>query len=142
MLHTIQPKHKRKKKKIVGKGGCHGKTAGRGTKGQKSRAGRKIRPQIRDLIKKIPKLRGYDARSIKRRPIMELNFSLIEKHFKPNEEISIQTLMAKRLIKNKKTLVKVLANGELQNSYIFKGLKYSQKAKEKILASGSKIIDQ
>ncbi len=140
MLHTIQPKHKRKQKKIVGKGGPHGKTAGRGTKGQKGRSGRKIRPQIRDLIKKIPKLRGYDARQIKRKSIVELTFSLLEKYFKPGEEISKESLLAKGLIKNNRTIPKILANDNLKNVYTFKGLKYSKKAKEKIIASGSKIL--
>lgn len=141
MLHTIQPKHKRRQKKIVGKGGRYGKTAGRGTKGQKSRSGRKIRPQIRDFIKKIPKLRGYDARYLKRKPTVELNFGLIEKHFKPGEEISKETLKAKGLIKTNRTIAKVLASDDLKNSYTFKGLRYSKKAKEKIIASGSKIVE-
>ena len=57
-LHEIQPKTKRKTKKTVGRGGKRGKTSGRGTKGQKARAGHRIRPAIRDVIKKIPKRRG------------------------------------------------------------------------------------
>jgi large subunit ribosomal protein L15 len=46
-------------KKRVGRGGDRGKTSGRGTKGQKARAGHRIRPEIRDMIKKLPKRRGY-----------------------------------------------------------------------------------
>ena len=42
----------------VGRGGKRGKTSGRGTKGQNARAGRKKRPEMRDFIKRIPKLRG------------------------------------------------------------------------------------
>ncbi|TAJ14301.1 50S ribosomal protein L15, partial [Patescibacteria group bacterium] len=38
----------------VGRGGTRGKTSGRGTKGQKARAGAKFRPEWRDIIKKIP----------------------------------------------------------------------------------------
>jgi large subunit ribosomal protein L15 len=45
--------------KRVGRGGDRGKTSGRGTKGQKARAGHHIRPEIRDMIKKMPKRRGY-----------------------------------------------------------------------------------
>jgi len=57
-LHQIQPIHKLKKKKRVGRGGKRGTYCGRGIKGQKARAGAKIRPEIRDLIKRIPKLKG------------------------------------------------------------------------------------
>ena len=47
----------------VARGGKRGKTAGRGTKGQKARAGHKIRPEIRDVIMRLPKLRGYSFKS-------------------------------------------------------------------------------
>ena len=63
-LHEIKPTHKLKTKKRVGRGGKKGTYSGRGVKGQKSRAGAKIRPEIRDLIKKMPKKRGY--KNIKR----------------------------------------------------------------------------
>ena len=43
---------------IVGRGGKRGKTSGRGGKGQTARAGNKRRPELRDFIKRIPKLRG------------------------------------------------------------------------------------
>jgi len=57
-LHQVQPIHKNKSKKRVGRGGKRGTYSGRGMKGQKSRAGRKIRPAVRDLIQRTPKLRG------------------------------------------------------------------------------------
>src|SRR3989344_3053869 len=52
-------KSSNKKTKRIGRGGKRGSFSGRGIKGQKSRAGRRIRPQIRDIIKKIHKRRGY-----------------------------------------------------------------------------------
>jgi large subunit ribosomal protein L15 len=57
-LHEIKGL-KNKEKKRVGRGGKRGTYCGRGIKGQKARAGAKIRPALRDFIKKIPKLRGY-----------------------------------------------------------------------------------
>ena len=57
-LHTLKRKTKNKKDREVGRGGRHAKTSGRGTKGQNARAGRKLRPQLRDIIKKLPKRRG------------------------------------------------------------------------------------
>ena len=57
-LHTLQPLNSLKGKKRVGRGGKRGTYSGRGQKGQRSRAGRKIRPAMRDLIQRLPKLRG------------------------------------------------------------------------------------
>jgi ribosomal protein L15 len=55
-LHTLKRKTQRQTKQQVGRGSKRGKTSGRGQKGQTSRAGRKLRPEIREIIKKIPKL--------------------------------------------------------------------------------------
>jgi len=57
-LHDIRSLFRVYKKRRVGRGGKRGKTSGRGMKGQKSRAGRRIRPAIRDVMKKFPKKRG------------------------------------------------------------------------------------
>ncbi len=57
-LHQIKPLHKPQKSKRVGRGGKRGTYSGKGIKGQKSRAGKNIRPAIRDFIGKIPKLKG------------------------------------------------------------------------------------
>ena len=64
-LQELKPIHRLKKKKRVGRGGKRGTYCGRGIKGQKSRAGRKLKPLIRDVIKKYPKLRGYRFKSKK-----------------------------------------------------------------------------
>ena len=53
-----------KKDRLVGRGGKHAKTSGRGGKGQTARAGNKRRPELRDIIKKLPKNRGYKFRTI------------------------------------------------------------------------------
>jgi large subunit ribosomal protein L15 len=58
-LHEIKPTHKLKKRKRVSRGGKRGTYSGRGQKGQLSRAGRKLKPLIREIIKRYPKLRGY-----------------------------------------------------------------------------------
>lgn len=51
---------------MVGRGGKHAKTSGRGGKGQTARAGNKRRPALRDIIKKLPKNRGYRFQSAKK----------------------------------------------------------------------------
>lgn len=50
---------------MVGRGGKHAKTSGRGGKGQTARAGNKRRPELRDIIKKLPKLRGYRFKPVR-----------------------------------------------------------------------------
>lgn len=65
-IHTLKRTHKNKKDRIVGRGGKHAKTSGRGGKGQTARAGNKRRPELRDIIKKLPKMRGYQFKSINR----------------------------------------------------------------------------
>lgn len=77
-LHTLKPKTPRKKAKQVGRGGTRGKTAGRGTKGQNARAGRKKRPELRDFIKRIPKLRGRGINSLKSRQVKLTGVALKE----------------------------------------------------------------
>ncbi|MDO8424168.1 MAG: uL15 family ribosomal protein [bacterium] len=64
-FHTLKRKTPNKKSKMVGRGGTRGKTSGRGTKGQNARAGRKKRPELRDFIKRVPKLRGRGKSSLK-----------------------------------------------------------------------------
>lgn len=66
-FHTLKRKTPNKKSKQVGRGGTRGKTSGRGTKGQNARAGRKKRPELRDFIKRVPKLRGRGKSSLKSR---------------------------------------------------------------------------
>ncbi len=64
-LHEVKPIHKNESRKRIGRGGKRGTYSGKGIKGQKSRAGRKIRPAVRDLIQRTPKLRGSGDRSAK-----------------------------------------------------------------------------
>lgn len=65
-IHELKRKHKNKKDRIVGRGGKHAKTSGRGGKGQTARAGNKRRPELRDIIKKLPKMRGYKVKSMEK----------------------------------------------------------------------------
>ena len=68
--HNLKRLHKNKKDRIVGRGGKHAKTAGRGGKGQTARAGNKRRPELRDIIKKLPKNRGYKFNSVRKAAIL------------------------------------------------------------------------
>ncbi len=66
-FHSLKRKTPNKRSKQVGRGGTRGKTSGRGTKGQNARAGRKKRPELRDFIKRVPKLRGRGKSPLKSR---------------------------------------------------------------------------
>jgi large subunit ribosomal protein L15 len=143
-IHNIVRKNKNKKRMIVARGGHRGKTAGRGTKGQKARAGHKIRPEIRDLIKRIPKLRGRGKNSnlsIHERPIA-LNIDALELVFSAGETVSRTSLMEHGLISmrnGKIPDVKILGNGDLTKKLTVKGLAVSASAKEKIEKAGGAL---
>lgn len=136
-LHQIIPKHKLKKKKRVGRGGKKGTYCGRGVKGQKSRAGRKLKPIIREILKKYPKLRGFKFPPKSEKPEI-VNLEILEKKFKENEIVTIETLKQKKIIK-KGEKVKILGKGELTKKLVFEGLLFSKSAKEKIEKIGGKI---
>ncbi len=78
-FHTLKRKTANKKSRQVGRGGTRGKTSGRGTKGQNARAGHKNRPELRDFIKRVPKLRGRGKNSNKSRQVKLVGAPLKEK---------------------------------------------------------------
>lgn len=143
-MSTLLSKTKNKKAKRVGRGGTRGKTSGRGTKGQKARAGHRIRPHIRDIIKKLPKLRGRGKNSNKvfRAKAAVVNLSAIDAVFTANERVTPGALLAKGLIKRTKGVlpaVKVLSNGAITKALIFKNCHISESAKKKITAAAGTI---
>lgn len=140
-LHNLKPKTKGKNEKRVGRGGKRGTTSGRGTKGQKSRSGHRIRPAIRDVMRRIPKARGYSFKSFEDN-FAAVGLSLLENNFNNGEKVTPKTLVAKGLIKvGKGTLpkVKVLNGGRLTKKLILENLAVSQPAAAKILAAGGEI---
>lgn len=133
-----------KKKKRIGRGGKKGNYSGRGMKGQKSRAGHKIRPALRDVILKFPKKRGLGNIKIKKN-IFEINLGDIEKKFSSGETISLQSLQERKVLKIPKSIksfrVKILGKGELTKNLFFKPeFIFTESALKKIELSGSKII--
>jgi len=102
-FHNLKKNKTNRKAKQVGRGSTRGKTSGRGTKGQNARAGRKKRPEMRDIIKRLPKLRGRGKNFLKSRKVKPLavNLSRVKKYFKEGEEINSKTLLEKGLIKTR-----------------------------------------
>src|SRR3989344_9392362 len=96
-IHEVKPKLKKHAQKRVGRGGKRGTYSGRGIKGQKARAGHRIRPALRDIIKKIPKLRGYRVKVVEK-PLVTVDVTALSKHYVDGEVVTPSSLLKKGLI--------------------------------------------
>jgi large subunit ribosomal protein L15 len=143
-LNNLVPKTKNKKTMLVGRGGKRGKTSGRGGKGQTARAGNKKRPELRDFIKRIPKLRGRGVnqnKSINTRPVI-VNLSDIEAVFETGSVISPATLIERNTISTldgKIPQVKILGSGDITKKFAIENCLISEQAKEKVLKAGGSV---
>jgi len=143
-LNSLSPRTKNKKIAPVGRGGRRGKTSGRGHKGQTSRAGHKIRPEARDLIKKIPKLRGHGknrSRTVRidRNIVSPINIAVIETAYNAGETVSPSSLLARglvRRVKGRAPSVKILGAGPFTKAFIIKNCSMSTIAHKALLAIG------
>ncbi len=127
----------------VGRGGTRGKTSGRGTKGQNARAGRKKRPEIRDTIKRLPKLRGRGKNSNKtiELEVRAVNLSKLSV-FSAGQTISPQSLVAQKIVSRVHGLdpkIKILGSGDVTIALTFVSCSVSESARKKIEAAGGKI---
>lgn len=141
-LHELKSIKSRVSRRI-GRGGKRGTTSGRGTKGQHSRAGRRVRPAERDLIMRLPKLRGFRNKP-KSDTVKALNLDELSKKLKSFVktgplEVTIDVLKAAGVLGKKfKGEIKILADGEIEFPIVLKGLKVSKAAQEKIAKAGGK----
>jgi large subunit ribosomal protein L15 len=143
MLDTLHTTTKRKKKKLIGRGGKHAKTAGRGTKGQKARAGHRMRPQMRDIIKKLPKLRGRGKNSNKAFRVDAVVVNLRDLSvFAKGDTVTPATLKAKGLVKEVGgvlPMVKILGTGTIESALTVYDCLVSVSAKEAIEKAGGTV---
>ncbi len=140
-LHNIQRIHPNKRSENVGRGGKRGKTSGRGTKGQNARAGRKKRPEIRDFIKRLPKLRGYAFNTIERKSV-PVNLDVLDKAFSSGDIVNPAAFVAKGIagtFKGGNPRIKILASGEITKKISVSGCTVSAAAKAKIEKAGGKV---
>ncbi len=129
-----------KKKRRVGRGGARGTYSGRGVKGQKARAGTGGEPIIRGLIKRYPKLRGYNTTEGKDKAVV--NVKDLENAFEEKEEITPEKLANKGLVKREKGRapeVKILGEGKITKSLTIKDCSFSKTAEKKIKKAGGSI---
>lgn len=145
MLNTLKRTHKNKKSRQIGRGGVKAKTAGRGTKGQNARAGHKKRPELRDFIKRIPKLRGRGVNSNTsiQKAYTPVTLEAISNAFSNGDKVTPATLIAKGVITmvyGKKPQVKILSTGDITKKVTVSGCALSLSAKFKIEAIGGKVV--
>lgn len=127
-LHDLKPQHPGKDKSPrVGRGGKRGTYSGKGQKGQRARAGHRIRPAERDYIQRLPKLRGYNNRSLVKNRV--LNVGDLEKRI-DGYLVNPQTLPE---------VDKILGQGEVKKAFTVEKIKVSASAKQKIEAAGGQI---
>ncbi len=147
-LNTLKARTARTTSARVGRGGKRGKTSGRGTKGQKARAGRKMRPEMRDLIKKLPKRRGHGknrARTVRvdRLTYVPVNLTALETAFAAGDTVSPETLFKKGLVTaraGRTRSVKLLGTGELTKALKVSAVATSATAKAAIEKAGGSVI--
>lgn len=146
-LHELKPTSPKKVAKRIGRGGKRGKMSGRGHKGQTARAGNSTRPEMRELIKKLPKLRGHGknrARTVNAERVLPVvvNLSALEKNFSTGDLISPKTLVTMGVIttvRKKVPVVKVLGTGNLTKKITVENCQMSQSAKKKIEEAGGSV---
>ncbi len=123
-----------------GHGSGHGKTAGKGHKGQWARSGGGVRPGFEggqtSLARRMPK-RGFN--NIFAKEYTVVNVSDLEARFESGAVIDAEALIKAGLVTKLLDGVKVLGNGELTKSFTVKAEKFSETAKSKIENAGGKI---
>ena len=144
-IHELKVKSNYRGKKRIGRGGKRGTTSGRGTKGQKSRAGRKMRPAVRDLIIRIPKRRGFRNKPTSVKPRI-LSLTELVKMIKPlaagNATVAVNNDVLHRLgaiPKHFHGKVKVLGKGEVPFAIVLSGIAASRGAIVAIEKAGGSV---
>jgi large subunit ribosomal protein L15 len=150
-LSSLKPAQARKDRKRVGRGlgSGKGRYSGRGIKGQKSRSGSaKMAPGFEGgqmpLDMRTPKLRGNtsaDAMPIGpfRTYSQPVNLRDLDRVFESGDTVDLDALVAKGLLKNQKTDVKILGTGELSKKLTVTAHSFSASAREKIEAAGGSV---
>lgn len=147
-LNTFKSKTSRTPLRRVGRGGKRGKTSGHGHKGQSARAGHKIRPEVRDMIKKIPKRRGHGknrSRTVRmdRLTLMPINLAALESAFAAGDTVNKETLVRAGVVKAVRGAaprVKILGTGTLTKALTVSLPAVSAAAKAAIEKAGGSVI--
>ena len=142
-LNELSHSVPKKNRKRIGRGNSSGwgKTAGKGSNGQKSRAGGGVKPYFEGeqmpIYRRVPK-RGF-SNTIFKKEYTVISLSFLNNNFEDGEEVSLETLFNKCLIKKGRDGVKVLGNGELNKKLTVKVHKISKSAKAAVEAKGGTV---
>jgi large subunit ribosomal protein L15 len=147
-LSNLKPAQARKARKRVGRGlgSGKGRYSGRGIKGQKARAGsHKMRPGFEGgqmpIYMRLGKQRGpysKDAMPVgpHRTSTVPVNLRDLDRVFDDGSDVTLEALVEKGLIKNTRTDVKILGQGELTKKLTVTAHAFSATAREKIEKAG------
>lgn len=142
-LHNlVAPKGARKKKKRLGRGeASHGKTSGRGHKGQKARKSGNVRPGFEGgtlpLARRLPK-RGFNNKAFATEYAI-INVGRLAERFEAGATVDPAALVASGLLNKPGARVKVLGEGEIGHALTLKVHKVSASAREKIEKAGGTV---
>ena len=146
-LHELVATTKAKSAQRIGRGGKRGKTSGRGGKGQTARTGNSMRPEMRDIIKKLPKLRGHGknrALTVNEERIVAVpvNVAVLEAKFETGAIVSPKTLIASGVVSSVRKrfpVIKILGTGDLTKKVKVEGCIVSKSAQIKIEKAGGSV---
>lgn len=126
-------------KKRIGRGtgSGHGKTAGKGHKGQKARAGGGVRPGFEGgqtpLHRRLPQRRGFH--NISRKVYAIVNLEDLER-FEAGTEVTPQILMESGLVRKMLDGIKILGEGEITRALTVRAHKFTKSAETKLKTAG------
>ena len=135
--------HTNKSRKRLGRGpgSGQGKTAGRGHKGQKSRAGYFCPSTFEGgqmpLVRRVPKRGFHNKFGLL---VAVVNLDDLQERFQAGEEVNVETLKAKNLLKGRFDLLKILGDGELSKNLKVTAHRFSRTAAEKIAQAGGEAV--
>ena len=140
-IHRGIQKYKTRKRVGRGKGSGLGKTSGRGHKGQGQRAGWTALPTFEGgqmpLVRRVPK-RGFNNRWAQ--DVAIVNLANSEEAFAAGEEVTPETLHAKKIVRGQFDVLKVLGDGTLTKALKISAHRFSRSALEKIQQAGGEAI--
>ena len=142
-LHELKPEKgstKRKRRIARGIGSGMGKTATRGTKGQKAR--RQIPAGFEGgqtpIHRRLPVKKGF--RNVNKKEYVVVNLDDLQKHFEKGATVNPETLFAAGVVSSEKAAIKVLAFGEIDKKLTVHAHKFSKTAAEKIASAGGEVV--
>ncbi len=140
-VHRGITRNKKRRRIGRGPGSGWGKTAARGHKGQKSRAGWSQKPVFQGgampLVRRVPK-RGFNNRFAL--IVGTVNIADLERAFAAGEEVTPESLRERSLARSRWDVLKILGDGELTKSLKVSAHRFSESAKEKIEKAGGEVV--